>query len=58
MNDKGWDVYFVSKEGSWAERRKSDELLNVERTGGRFELVVKQVSGAGALSGGSGQALL
>ena len=45
LNDNGWDVCFMSKEGSWAEHRKKNEnVLDFERVGGRFELVVGEVA--------------
>jgi len=46
MNDKGWDVHFMAKTGSWAEH-SSGKVLNFVRTGGRFEMVV-EVLGSGS----------
>ncbi len=38
MNDQGWDVHFMSREGAWMEHRQTSTFINLKRTGGRFEL--------------------
>ena len=41
LNDNGWDVHFMAKNGSWAEHVQSETFLNFIRRGGRFELDVE-----------------
>ena len=55
LNDKGWDVHFMSKEGAWMEHRQTSTFINFKRTGGRFELFA-EVKGDSRSSVFQGQA--
>ena len=33
LNDKGWGVHFMSKEGAWMEHRQTSTFINFKRTG-------------------------
>ena len=54
LNDKGWDVHFMSREGAWMEHRATGEITSFQRNGGRFEMAAKVM--AKSMSINSGQA--
>ena len=55
LNDKGWDVHFMSKEGARMGHRQTSTFINFKRTGGRFELFA-EVKGDSRASVFQGQA--
>ena len=52
----GHDVHFTA-EGSWAEHRKTGDVINFVRRGGKFEVDV-EVQPPNASANGSGRASL
>ena len=56
LNDRGWDVHFMSKKGAWAQHTETDDVVTFQRVGGRFEFEA-EVLGDGS-GNDSGQAEL